>query len=72
MSKEKALCPKEIEKASNMPCCGKMGTRTLVNKEDILKCCKAYTSLPEKEQRSFLITFLHFQFMNPKVKSICG
>ncbi|XP_044179504.1 uncharacterized protein LOC114973044 isoform X2 [Acropora millepora] len=38
--KEKALCPKEIEKASKMRCCGKMCTRTLINKEDILKCRK--------------------------------
>ena len=50
MRKEKALCPKEIEKASKMRCCGKMCTRTLINKEDILKCHKTYRSLPEEEQ----------------------
>ena len=57
MRKEKALCPKEIEKASKMRCCGKMCKRTLINKEDILKRRKTYRSLPEEEQRSFLHVF---------------
>ena len=64
--KEKALCPKEIEKVSKMPCCGKMCTRTLVHKEDILKCHKTYRSLPEEEQHSFLITFFTFSVYEHK------
>ena len=66
MRKEKALRTKEIEKVSKMRCCGKMCTRTLINKEDILKCRKTYRSLPEEEQRSFLLTFFTFSVYEHK------
>jgi len=48
----KSSMPEEIKRASKMPCCRKMCRRTLINKEDILKCCKTCRFLPEEERFS--------------------